>query len=288
MLPPGATLLLYTDGLVDRRPTRESGVPSRDLSEAVRSAVRRDLQDRRRAGRAHRRRRDHRRARGDRRRHGDPGRPVGRWRAGVRGVRLPGPADHGRRGRGRMARSAFERWNIPEEKGELACLLVSEVVTNVVLHAASTSAPRRELVLDGPPLLRFDESWDFPDLEVDLDLDLGREGIAALNAAADPREEVHAPAAPGRRVDLGRGVRPGPAAAPHPQRRGERRRRARALPGRPAGPALGFPADLPTGRPSGSRSRWAAAELAFKRLRCLTRSHGAGAPPLRIRPRRSC
>nr|WP_062337861.1 SpoIIE family protein phosphatase [Herbidospora sakaeratensis] len=187
VLPPGATLLLYTDGLVDRRPHRESGTPSRDLEEAVRvlcdeiskitdepveriadaatSAVPGEIDDdmailvvRSGGGELEFEESDY------------PAQPI-----------MVGEAR-------RMARNAFERWNIPEEKGELACLLVSEVVTNVVLHAASASAPRRELVLDGPPL-PFDESWDFPELEVDLDLDLGREGIAALNAAADPEKK---------------------------------------------------------------------------------------------------
>jgi serine phosphatase RsbU (regulator of sigma subunit) len=63
-LPPGAALLLYTDGLVDRRDARR--------------ALREARQDDRRRGRAHRRRRDGRGARRDRRRHGDPGRPLQR------------------------------------------------------------------------------------------------------------------------------------------------------------------------------------------------------------------
>ena len=60
-----------------------------------------------------------------------------------------------------MASDAFADWNVPEERAELACLLVSEVVTNVVLHASTASVPRRELVVDGPPL-PFEESWDVP------------------------------------------------------------------------------------------------------------------------------
>src|SRR6516164_1387129 len=36
----------------------------------------------------------------------------------------------------RQAQLTFERWGLPREQTELACLLVSEVVTNVVLHTA--------------------------------------------------------------------------------------------------------------------------------------------------------
>ena len=64
----------------------------------------------------------------------------------------------------RMASEAFADWNVPEERAELACLLVSEVVTNVVLHASTASIPRRELVVEGPPL-PFEESWDVPGFE---------------------------------------------------------------------------------------------------------------------------
>jgi hypothetical protein len=55
-----------------------------------------------------------------------------------------------------------------DERSELACLLVSEVVTNVVLHAANTPTPRREFVLEGAlgvdGLGGFDDTWDMPDL----------------------------------------------------------------------------------------------------------------------------
>jgi PAS domain S-box-containing protein len=40
----------------------------------------------------------------------------------------------------RQAQLTFDRWGVPREQAELACLLVSEVVTNVVLH---TSLPQR-------------------------------------------------------------------------------------------------------------------------------------------------
>jgi hypothetical protein len=69
----------------------------------------------------------------------------------------------------RMAAETFASWGMLDEQSELACLLVSEVVTNVVLHAANTPAPRRELVLEGALTLDgpagFDDPWDeLPDL----------------------------------------------------------------------------------------------------------------------------
>jgi anti-sigma regulatory factor (Ser/Thr protein kinase) len=67
----------------------------------------------------------------------------------------------------RMASDMFTAWNIPEERAELACLLVSEVVTNVVLHAANSTVPRPTLALDGPPL-PFDDSWDDPGMDEEI------------------------------------------------------------------------------------------------------------------------
>ena len=73
-LPPGAALVLYTDGLTDRR-TRADGDGHYTEAEAV--AMLRDalLAVPGVRGRARRGRRD-RRARGHRRRHGDPGVPL--------------------------------------------------------------------------------------------------------------------------------------------------------------------------------------------------------------------
>ena len=45
-----------------------------------------------------------------------------------------------------MARSS--RWGMDAEQADLACLLVSEVVTNVVLHAAISPSPRHEFALE--------------------------------------------------------------------------------------------------------------------------------------------
>jgi serine phosphatase RsbU (regulator of sigma subunit) len=45
----------------------------------------------------------------------------------------------------RMALETFRDWGMNSAQSELACLLVSEVVTNAVLHTAAASSPRREL-----------------------------------------------------------------------------------------------------------------------------------------------
>jgi len=49
----------------------------------------------------------------------------------------------------RLAHDTFTSWGMEIEQADLACLLVSEVVTNVVLHAAVSPTPRHELVLEG-------------------------------------------------------------------------------------------------------------------------------------------
>lgn len=46
----------------------------------------------------------------------------------------------------RLAGDTFARWGMELEQVDLACLLVSEVVTNVVLHAAISPSPRNEFV----------------------------------------------------------------------------------------------------------------------------------------------
>ena len=52
----------------------------------------------------------------------------------------------------RLASNTFAAWNLDSEQAELACLLVSEVVTNAVLHASITPSPGRrfDLELDVP------------------------------------------------------------------------------------------------------------------------------------------
>ncbi|MER7505539.1 ATP-binding SpoIIE family protein phosphatase [Nonomuraea pusilla] len=160
-LPPGAALVLYTDGLVDRRPGRDGTMPTEEETLGVLCEKLAKMSD------------------------ADVERV-----ADAATVAVPGeidddmailvvrssdvdldveertfPAQPIMVGEARrMASEAFSDWNVPEERAELACLLVSEVVTNVVLHASATSVPRRELMVEGPPL-PFEESWDLPGFE---------------------------------------------------------------------------------------------------------------------------
>jgi serine phosphatase RsbU (regulator of sigma subunit) len=54
----------------------------------------------------------------------------------------------------RVAAQTFGSWGMDAEQSELACLLVSEVVTNAVLHASVSPSPGRDLDFDlGPVLL---------------------------------------------------------------------------------------------------------------------------------------
>jgi serine phosphatase RsbU (regulator of sigma subunit) len=65
----------------------------------------------------------------------------------------------------RLAQATFLTWGMDPEQANLTCLLVSEVVTNVVLHTGAPRAPRRELALEAagaaasmsPPLVG---GWD--------------------------------------------------------------------------------------------------------------------------------
>jgi len=50
----------------------------------------------------------------------------------------------------RLAHDTFSRWGMELEQVDLACLLVSEVVTNVVLHAAISPSLRHEIVPGAP------------------------------------------------------------------------------------------------------------------------------------------
>jgi serine phosphatase RsbU (regulator of sigma subunit) len=54
----------------------------------------------------------------------------------------------------RLAAQTFRSWGMDAEQTELACLLVSEVVTNAVLHASVTPSPGHDLDFDLDPVLR--------------------------------------------------------------------------------------------------------------------------------------
>jgi serine phosphatase RsbU (regulator of sigma subunit) len=53
----------------------------------------------------------------------------------------------------RLAAQTFRSWGMAAEQTELACLLVSEVVTNAVLHASITPSPDREPDFDVDPVI---------------------------------------------------------------------------------------------------------------------------------------
>jgi hypothetical protein len=66
----------------------------------------------------------------------------------------------------RHAQLIFERWGLPRDQVELACLLVSEVVTNVVLHTAAPARRRHRMALEpagaptGPAAASVPNGWD--------------------------------------------------------------------------------------------------------------------------------
>jgi hypothetical protein len=79
----------------------------------------------------------------------------------------------------RLAHQTFTSWGMDTDQADLACLLVSEVVTNVVLHAAASPAPRHEFALEpaGPLEAEVVDVWSGPSL-----------GDAALDGRGDSRE----------------------------------------------------------------------------------------------------
>ncbi|HKB31930.1 MAG TPA: SpoIIE family protein phosphatase [Streptosporangiaceae bacterium] len=165
-LPPGATLLLYTDGLTDRR-TREDGSghytedeAAEMLRQSVKSVAHKDAEALARAA--------------EEAVPGDIDDDMAIVVVRSAAAKLPTqeqvfPAEpimvsEARR----MAADTFARWGLDPGEAELGCLLVSEVVTNVVLHAALSPAPRRELVFDsagvggGSAAVSLDDGWDLP------------------------------------------------------------------------------------------------------------------------------
>ncbi len=165
-LPPGTTLVLYTDGLIERRPRDDGDYYTREqardmLCAAVRRAARGSVEDIAAAA--------FEAVPGDI--DDDVAIVVVRTaptRLQVEERTFPAEPIMVSEAR-RLAAETFAAWSMLDEQAELACLLVSEVVTNVVLHAANTPVPRRELVLEGALGLDgpggFDDAWDhLPDL----------------------------------------------------------------------------------------------------------------------------
>jgi hypothetical protein len=62
------------------------------------------------------------------------------------------------------AQQTLHMWGVEPEQAKLACLLVSEVVTNAVLHAAAAPSPRREFAFEtaggAPAAAMLAASWE--------------------------------------------------------------------------------------------------------------------------------
>jgi PAS domain S-box-containing protein len=142
-LAPGTTLVLYTDGLIDRRPRVDGDYYTRDqarrmLRDAVAKAARGDVETIANAV--------YQAVPGDI----DDDAAIVVVRTGsddllVEERRFPAEPIMVSEAR-RLAAETFAEWGMLDEQADLACLLVSEVVTNVVLHTSAAPAPRRELV----------------------------------------------------------------------------------------------------------------------------------------------
>ncbi len=146
-LAPGSTLVFYTDGLVDRRQRADGNGHYTDaevqemLREAVRTAADGSVAEIAHAAE-----------------HAVPGEidddmavvvvrtaetDLASWEGQF-------PAEPIRVSEARrLAHETFMSWGMDLEQADLTCLLVSEVVTNVVLHATISPTPRHELVLEG-------------------------------------------------------------------------------------------------------------------------------------------
>jgi PAS domain S-box-containing protein len=140
-LPPGSTLVFYTDGLTDRRQRLDgtghyteaeavemlrcavravAGGDVEAIAQAAEEAVPGDIDDDMAIVVVRTSRKD-----------------LASWECS-----FPAEAIRVSEAR-RQARAALTRWGVPPEQAELACLLVSEVVTNVVLHTALPVRRRR-------------------------------------------------------------------------------------------------------------------------------------------------
>ena len=235
-LKPGTTLVLYTDGLTDRRQRADgsghyteaearqmlcaavrgvAGSSAEVIAQAAEQAVPGDIDDDMAIVVVSTSRED-----------------LASWEA-----TFPAEAIRVSEAR-RHAQLTFERWGLPREQTELACLLVSEVVTNVVLHTATTARRRHRMTLEpaGAPAAASP---------------VGGRGVPAGWDSEEfgdgfpepPDADLHAAPAARGVGGVGRGVRRRPAAAADPQRGGDRRGRARPVPGGPARHPVGVPAD---------------------------------------------
>lgn len=182
-LPTGATLVMYTDGLVDRRPAGGRPDPERALTrlvDRVAEVADKDVEEIAEAavysvpGEL-----DDDTALLVVRTHSEELALIEGWfRSDASTV---GESRH-------LASSTFKSWGMDRDQAELACLLVSEIVTNVVIHATPRPT-RREFTAngvldsdgpsdDGGESDEFDEDWS------DL-----LEAVADGDAAEEPAEK---------------------------------------------------------------------------------------------------
>ncbi len=167
-LKPGTTLVLYTDGLTDRRQRADgsghyteaearqmlcvavqgvAGSSAEVIAQAAEQAVPGDIDDDMAIVVVSTSRED-----------------LASWQA-----TFPAEAIRVSEAR-RHAQLTFERWGLPREQTELACLLVSEVVTNVVLHTSVPARRRHRMTLEpagapagpapGPVVAGVPTAWD--------------------------------------------------------------------------------------------------------------------------------
>ncbi|WP_017572488.1 SpoIIE family protein phosphatase [Nocardiopsis halotolerans] len=161
-LPIGATLVLYTDGLVDRRPVGGEADPERALgrlTERVAEVADKDVDQIAEAA-VHS-------VPGEL--HDDTALLVVRTHSDALALREGWfPSDASTVGEARhLAAQTFKEWGMDRDQAELACLLVSEIVTNVVIHATPHPVHREFTgsgVLDseeaaGSGADEFDEDW---------------------------------------------------------------------------------------------------------------------------------
>jgi len=133
----------------------------------------------------------------------------------------------------RLAAQTFRSWGMDPGQAELACLLVSEVVTNAVLHASVTPSPGGDLDLDVAPLVM----------------------PAPVGASAGPGRAGPAPSRPPR--PPGPALVPGPAAA-RPPRRSPAAARKAAVPqaAEPSPPSPAPPREFALRLRRGAASVW--------------------------------
>jgi serine phosphatase RsbU (regulator of sigma subunit) len=188
-LPPGCALVLYTDGLTERRQRADgSGSYSEDetrqmlrsavrvvadasaeaVAQAAEQAVPGDIDDDMAIVVVRTSRKD-----------------LDSWERG-----FPAEAIRVSEAR-RLAQRVFCSWGLPPEQVELACLLVSEVVTNVVLHTAAQSRRRRFTLepagapaASAVPAAGLLASWDSDDFPGDAAASVSRQFRLRLRRGA--------------------------------------------------------------------------------------------------------